>query len=483
MTMLPLLKQNPPDSLLLALTLAGEWLRPAFREDVNPRRDAMSRRHPSAGPGAPVCCILGASFGTRNLGVSALASSTVASILSSFPDARVFFLDYSKSPATCQVKHGGGVVQVELVNLRFSWKLHLRNNIARLLATALVLKLVPSKTVRERLVRRNPWLKQIADADIIGSLAGGDSFSDIYGLRRFFYVALPQLLVLLLDRPLTLLPQTFGPFNGLVTRKVAGFILRNAERVYTRDLESLDDVRPLMGNSRSKPAFSYDMAFLLEPFPPVKRPGWIGNNGQNTPLVGINVSGLLYGGGYTRNNMFGLRSDYTELVRRLIEHFIVQKGARVVLVPHVFGDAEDLESDTAAGAAIYRELGDRYDGKLQMISEEYDQHEMKYLIGQCDFFIGSRMHACIAALSQGVPAVGLAYSRKFLGVLRSIGVENLVVDLREYDPGKIGTLIDEAYRSREKIQSDLARRMPSVRQMVANLFARTVSGRNQTVAE
>ena len=112
-----------------------------------------------------------------------------------------------------------------------------------------------------------------------------------------------------------------------------------------------------------------------------------------------------------------------------------------------------------------------------MISEEYDQHEMKYLIGQCDFFIGSRMHACIAALSQGVPAVGLAYSRKFMGVLRSIGVENLVVDLRECGAGKISKLIDDAYLSRAKIQSDLADRMPSVRQTVEKLFARVVSER------
>jgi polysaccharide pyruvyl transferase WcaK-like protein len=444
------------------------------REKANPCLDTVSG---PARRGTPVCCILGASFGTRNLGVSALASSTVASILNSFPDARVFFLDYGKSLATHHVKHVAGVAAVELVNLRFSWKLHLRNNIARLLATALVLKLVPSKNLRERLVRRNPYLKPITEADIIGSLAGGDSFSDIYGLRRFFYVALPQLLVLFLDKPLTLLPQMFGPFNGLVTRKVAGFILRNAEQVYARDRESLDEIRPLMGNSRAQPVFSPDMAFLLAPVPPIKQPGWLKNNRQSTPLVGLNVSGLLYSGGYTRNNMFGLRSDYKELVRRIIDHIIVQMGARVVLVPHVFGSASELESDTAAGAAICRELGERYNGKLQMISEEYDQHEMKYLIGQCDFFIGSRMHACIAALSQGVPAVGLAYSRKFLGVLRSIGVENLAVDLRECDIEKISELISVTYLSREKIQSDLARRIPPVRQTVANLFARVVSER------
>jgi polysaccharide pyruvyl transferase WcaK-like protein len=459
------------------MTSVDEPMPPVAREKANPRTDVVSRPSGPARRGTPVCCILGASFGTRNLGVSALASSTVASILSSFPDARVFFLDYGKLPATCQVKHAAGVAAVELVNLRFSWKLHLRNNIARLLVTALVLKLVPSKNLRERLIRRNPYLKQIAEADIIGSLAGGDSFSDIYGLRRFFYVALPQLLVLFLDKPLTLLPQTFGPFNGLVTRKVAGFILRNAEQVYARDRESLDEIRPLMECSRSQPGFSPDMAFLLEPVPSIKQPGWFKNNGQNTPLVGLNVSGLLYGGGYTRNNMFGLRSDYKGLVQQIIDHFIVQIGARVVLVPHVFGDAGDLESDTAAGAAICRELGDQYCGRLQMISEEYDQHEMKYLIGQCDFFIGSRMHACIAALSQGVPAVGLAYSNKFLGVLRTVGAEGLVADLRECDTTEVMALVENAYLLRKKTRSDLVGRMPSVRQTVANLFARTVSER------
>jgi len=112
-----------------------------------------------------------------------------------------------------------------------------------------------------------------------------------------------------------------------------------------------------------------------------------------------------------------------------------------------------------------------------MISEEYDQHEMKYLIGQCDFFIGSRMHACIAALSQGVPAVGLAYSNKFLGVLRTVGAEGLVADLRERDTMEVMALVENAYLLRQKTRSDLAGRMPLVRQTVANLFARAVSER------
>lgn len=428
---------------------------------------------------APVCCILGASFWTPNLGVSALASSTVASILNAFPNARIFSLDYGRTPTTHQVKSGRGVVNITLVNLRFSWKIFLQNNIARLLLTALLLRLVPSKPLRARLISRNPYLNQIASADIIGSLAGGDSFSDIYGLRRFFYMALPQLLVLLLDKPLTLLPQTLGPFKGWVARAVGGYILRHAQQVFARDRESLTEVRPLMRNNFSNLAFAYDMAFLLEPIPPLKKPDWWTAVTQARPVVGLNISGLLYSGGYTKDNMFGLKLDYKELVRAIIAYFIEQAGAHVILVPHVFGGANDLESDPAAGSRVYRELADQYPGKLHLITEEYDEHEMKYLIGQCDFFLGSRMHACIAALSQGVPAVGLAYSKKFQGVLQTIGAESLVVDLRKCDLQTVVSFIGSTFALRMEKRASLVRKMSDVKQSVAELFAQIVSKKSR----
>ena len=42
--------------------------------------------------------------------------------------------------------------------------------------------------------------------------------------------------------------------------------------------------------------------------------------------------------------------------------------------------------------------------------------EAKSHISGMDFFIGSRMHACIAAYSSGVPVFPLGYSRKFTGL-------------------------------------------------------------------
>ncbi len=71
--------------------------------------------------------------------------------------------------------------------------------------------------------------------------------------------------------------------------------------------------------------------------------------------------------------------------------------------------------------------------RIYLISKKYNQHEIKGVIGTCDFFVGSRMHACIAALSQGIPTIGVAYSKKFRGVFESMNAGDWVIDARSTD--------------------------------------------------
>ncbi len=140
---------------------------------------------------------------------------------------------------------------------------------------------------------------------------------------------------------------------------------------------------------------------------------------------------MLYIGGYTRDNMFGLRVDYRRLVEQVIEFFIREKNVTILLVPHVFGATE--ESDAAVCKKVYEDLRPRYGKNIACVEATYDTSEIKHIIGACEFFVGSRMHACIAAVSQHVPAVAIAYSDKFVGVLQTVGVEFLVADARTMD--------------------------------------------------
>jgi colanic acid/amylovoran biosynthesis protein len=188
------------------------------------------------------------------------------------------------------------------------------------------------------------------------------------------------------------------------------------------------------------------------------------------PLIGLNVSGLLHMGGYTGANMFGLRYDYGHLVKSIIHFLITQKSATVLLVPHVFGTHS--ESDEMLCRKIYDELAAQYPGALGLVRGRYNQHEIKYVIGQCDFFIGSRMHACIAAVSQSVPAVSIAYSDKFVGVMQSLGLSTLVVDPRVLDQDEILRTIERHFEDRSNIRRHLAQKMPEVCSTVLSLFQR-----------
>lgn len=437
---------------------------------MHPNPTSQTTDSPGSGP---LVLILGASFDTSNLGVSALAASAVSAVRNAIPEARVHLLDYGREPRSYQITHARGTAPVELINLRFSWKVFLPNNVARLLATAVLLRCVPFRSVRQRSIRRNVYLRRVQAAMVAGSLAGGDSFSDIYGLRRLFYVALPQLLVLALGRPLVLLPQTIGPFRSRIAKWLGAFVMQRAGAIYARDEEGVFAARAMLTDDPFKVAFAYDLAFQLPSTKPAPTaiPGWWSERPEGQPLVGVNVSGLLYRGGYSRDNMFGLKTEYRALVLAVVEHLVQRRGARVMLFPHVYGPENDVESDDAACAAVLTDLKSRCGDRLHRLEGRFDQHEIKYLIGRCDFVVGSRMHACIAALSQDVPAVGLAYSDKFAGVLRSIGMERLVVDLRTCEPAEVLRSVDEAFLARKGTRADLAACMPRVRRAASECFA------------
>ncbi len=424
---------------------------------------------------SPKISVLGAAFNTPNMGVGALAAGTLTSICHQFPDAEIAFLDYAKEGNALSFPLHGRAVPVKLVNLRFSKKFYLPNNIALLILLSLALRLVPTRRLRYKLSAHNAWLQHIYDSDLLVSMSGGDSFSDIYGFRRFLYVALPQLLAIFSGKRLILLPQTLGPFKGKLTRAIAGYIFSRAATIYSRDYKGLNDLDIPMGDGgdRAKLRFCYDVGFVVDPRRPANLDATLSILAESdSPIVGLNVSGLLAMGGYTQRNMFGLKTDYNKLIANLIEFFIQRRGATVLLVPHVFGGEEgDAESDAVACAAVYRSLQPVYSDRLRVVEGPYDQNEIKYIIGMCDFFVGSRMHACIAALSQNIPALAIAYSDKFIGVLQTLDVDSLVADARRLDEDSIVQIVADSYDDRSLIRQRLEHKIPLVKQTVLELFA------------
>ena len=159
------------------------------------------------------------------------------------------------------------------------------------------------------------------------------------------------------------------------------------------------------------------------------------------------------------------------MILKVIALLMQNENTIVLLVPHAFHPPEHIESDQGVCAQVYELLRPTYGNRIELVGGTYNQSEIKYIIGMCDFFIGSRMHACIAALSQNIPTVAMAYSMKFKGVMESIGVGNLVADPREMEEQEILSVVNRAYAERDNIKNHLERTMPDVRKHVLNLFA------------
>jgi len=373
--------------------------------------------------------ILGADLASGNLGINALASGAVACVLAGDPNAEITLLDYGRIPAEFPIKTRTGVVVAPLVNLRFSKNLWAGNHVATLLAIATVFPLL-RKSWRERLGKQIPALAAYLSSECVIAIGGGDSFSDIYGLVRLWYVALPQLIALRLRRRLVIAPQTLGPFRSRTARLLARFILRRAAAIFSRDENGFDTVREVAGAEvAEKVRFCPDLGFLMPAEPPeaCEVEGLQPRPVQGRKRIGINVSGLLWVGGYTGSNMFGLALPYRRMIEAIMDAVLAMPDTEVLLVPHVVTTAR--ESDGVACREVYQRFRGEFGERVGLVSSS-SPNGVKGAIGTCHTFIGSRMHACIGALSQGVPAVGIAYSGKFAGVFKSVDAQDLVIDAR-----------------------------------------------------
>lgn len=426
-------------------------------------------------PSASTVTLLGLTRNSDNYGVRVLLSAAAEAVSEAFPNTDIEAVDYGVTPEVWEDAGPRGLRQIRLINLRFSWKLHLPNNAFRLLVLVLAGRVLPNRWQRA-LWARNPWLDRIARARVHLSIAGGDSFSDIYGFRRFLYIALPQMLVLAMKRPLVQLPQTYGPFRSRAARAIAALLLRHSRAVFSRDEAGVRTVGALLrgrgtsvrvvpdiGLGMSVGTLGRELSNLLE------------QRKQQRPLVGINPSGLLLRGGYTGGNMFGLRDVFSAVIDDLVKTAVEKLDANVILVPHVVGVVGSEEDESRVCERLAAGYRKHYGDRVFAPPPNLDHRQMKRLIGYCDFFTGARMHACVAAVSQCVPTLCLAYSDKFAGVMKPLGSGAHVADLRTLAAAEISQLAERVFGDRDRHRAELGKQVSRFRRFSEELKSVTGS--------
>jgi colanic acid/amylovoran biosynthesis protein len=173
--------------------------------------------------------------------------------------------------------------------------------------------------------------------------------------------------------------------------------------------------------------------------------------------------------------MFALKMDYRVLLPELLMALLQAQPHNILLIPHTYSTLSTVENDLEISIKVRDALPVESRNRIHVVTGNYNQYELKGIIGMCSFFIGSRMHACIAALSQSIPCVGIAYSRKFAGVFDSVGMIDWVISGQTMDNAAAVKQILTLFQNRESAHKVLQIQVEQAREKIREVFAKLLS--------
>lgn len=397
----------------------------------------------------------GAALDTSNLGCSALSLSVIFGLQRRLPSVRIAVGDFGRGFRTRVFSNNGVQHEVSLFGSVNTRRLYRADSIYGMAICSALGGL------------GHPVLKLYREARAILDISGGDSFSDIYGLPFFRANALRKKITIKEGKALILLPQTYGPYKSSYALKTAQTIVRQSAMAWARDDKSFTVLRELLGDcfDANRHRVGVDVAFGLPAVPPSSHRiegilGWMRDG--NARMVGINVSGLLMNRPEEAAVRYGLRADYREAILALVRRLLTDTSTRILLIPHVVRPTGHYESDIEACESIIAAQGINVSDRLAVSPVLEDPREVKWIIGQCDWFCGTRMHSTIAALSSGVPTSAISYSPKTAGVFDTCGQGAYVADPRQLDTEEVVELLWRSWLDRESARQSLSAALPEV---------------------
>ncbi|HEX7072311.1 MAG TPA: polysaccharide pyruvyl transferase family protein [Rhodothermales bacterium] len=245
-------------------------------------------------------------------------------------------------------------------------------------------------------------------------------------------------------RKVVLLPQALGPFRKERIRNAFKRIVRASHLVYAREEESLAHVREVVGDAPNV-RLAPDFTVLVKP--------------ERTRTELSDAACIVPNHRMVEKAKSPQAADaYRALMVNCIRQ-VAENGLRPVLLIHGRDDAE-LVNEIRAGV----------DREVQVLHEE-DAIAIKSILGAPRLVIGSRFHALVSALSQGVPSIATSWSHKYEMLFREYGCEDMILPV-DATPERVAASVHAAVANgREALVSRLQAHRAEVIEQTNRMWA------------
>ena len=334
-------------------------------------------------------------------------------------------------------------------------------------SVARVLKRGPAEIPRALLSGR---LRNLAQADVVLDFNGDTFPTDVHPAKALLH-AMRLASLGCLGVPVIEFVSSPGPFDTPFRRLVSRLAFSGVAAFANREAISSELTRSF--GVKAPVVTTACPAWMLQPIDEQRSCQLLRTEGIDPlrrPLVGVTLAGynLHSQRSWDRPRHFDDLVLYLPALRWLLEDL----GATLMLLPHVYRQnpfVHGHEHINGPDHDILKHLREaldphRYGDRLRLIEGKYSAAEAKGMIGRCDLYLSGRLHAAVAALSQSVPTVLLAYGHKHRGFARIADQERFVFDGR--DPERLKALVKDAWADREAVAHTLGEALPRIREMV-----------------
>ncbi|MFH0878911.1 MAG: polysaccharide pyruvyl transferase family protein [Lentisphaerota bacterium] len=231
-----------------------------------------------------------------------------------------------------------------------------------------------------------------------------------------------------LGKPYCRFIQSFGPFDDRIVRWIARRELRHLPFIMARGRHAAESCRRLVPDAEVN-NFP-DIAILLPVAPASWGETYLSGHGLMAGQYTVLAPSAVIANTVDRHRGKEHSAEYVECMRLIAERLLMG-GEPVLLLPHMYSP-HSIECDREVARLI--RAGLPAGAPVQIVEDDLDVFQAKYLLAHARQCVVSRYHALVGAISTCVPAVALGWNVKYRDFMEFYNLGEMVLDARHLAP-------------------------------------------------
>lgn len=269
----------------------------------------------------------------------------------------------------------------------------------------------------KNLVKTNKTIKAMNESDFIvvcgGGFLGGKKLDSLMHLYQIYINTK-------FNKKVYLMGTSIEPIKNKIVNYYTKKILSKVDYIYAREKITEKILSEFM--PKEKYTLIPDMAFMLRD--ENKNYAFLNKyRNDSEMLIGITVRNWNFPNSTNKNYA---RNNYITQMVRFLEYVINKYKATFVFIPQVI---VSYANDYDVAIEIRNKLKKQYKKYFVLRDDDWSPVEIKSVIGNLDYFVGTRMHSNIFATSMCIPTLAIAYEKKTNGIMETVGQQEYIEEI------------------------------------------------------